>query len=220
MKEDIVKSFNKIALLEDKWDNNQHYQKLLIKEVDNPEGIALDLGCGTGEFTQILSKKVIRVFGIDISPVMIEEARKRHSQENIQYSLQDFDEMDEEIKYDYIVSIATFHHLELELALPKIGRMLKDGGKLIVLDLYQRKGILDILLDCIAVPMNLVLKKLKNKRLSEDPREVEAWKEHSLIDQYMAFSELKNLYQEHLSEDIKIKRLLYWRYLLVYKKKL
>ncbi len=33
MKDEIIQSFNKIALLEDKWDHNQRYAKLLLKEI-------------------------------------------------------------------------------------------------------------------------------------------------------------------------------------------
>lgn len=218
LKEDIVNSFNRIALLEDKWDHNQHYEKLLISEISSSEGNALDIGCGTGEFTQKLSTKVESVKGIDLSPVMIKEAKKRHNEENIQYSIQDFETLDEEVKYDFIVSIATFHHLNLETALPKIKRLLKKNGKLIVLDLYEREGFIDRFLDFIAVPFNYVLKILKNGR-SNDTESAEAWMEHSHLDEYMTYKELTKRYHKHLSQNIKIKRLLFWRYVMVYKKR-
>ncbi|WP_105616356.1 class I SAM-dependent methyltransferase [Vallitalea okinawensis] len=218
MKEDIIKSFNRIALLEDNWDHNQHYKKLLIKEVDNIKGIGLDIGCGTGEFTEKFANKVSMVYGIDLSPIMIEEAKKRHSSKNIKYVVQDFDELDEEIRYDYIVSIATFHHLELQSALPKVKRLLKDNGVLIVLDLYERKGLIDSILDFIAVPTNLIVKRIKCGRFKDNREEIEAWEEHSHIDNYMEYGVLKKIYRQYLSGNIKIKRLLYWRYLMVYRK--
>lgn len=217
MKEDIINSFNRIALLDDKWDHNQHYEKLLIREIRSLEGNALDIGCGTGEFTQKLSTKVKAVCGIDLSPVMIEEAIKRHSGRNIEYMVQDFDELNEEVKYDYIISIATFHHLNLEIALPKVERLLKRNGKLIVLDLYERKGVIDRILDCVAAPINYVLKVLKNDR-AVNAEEVAAWEEHSHLDEYMTYKELSNVYRKYLSQDIQIKRLLFWRYILIYKK--
>lgn len=217
MKEDIIESFNKIALLDDKWDHNQHYEKILLKETIESDGKALDIGCGTGEFTYKLSKKIESVSGIDLSPVMIEEAIKRHSGENIKYSIQDFDQLGEESKFDYVVSVATFHHLNLETALPKIERLLKRNGKLLVLDLYERKGFIDRILDIIAVPSNYIVKMLKNGR-SVDEKEIEAWQEHSHLDKYMTFRELSNIYHKHLSGNIKIKRLLFWRYVLIYKK--
>lgn len=218
MKEDIIKSFDRIALLEDNWDHNQHYGKLLIEEINNAKGIALDIGCGTGEFTEKLSKKVSKVYGIDLSPVMIEEAKKRHLEENIEYTVQDFYELDEEVKYDYIISIATFHHLDLDSALPKIKRILKDNGVLIVLDLYERKGLIDKMLDCIAVPMNLIIKRIKCGKEKESEEEINAWQEHSHIDNYMTYNELSKVYNRLLGVDIRLRRLLFWRYIMVYRK--
>jgi ubiquinone/menaquinone biosynthesis C-methylase UbiE len=219
LKQDIINSFNRIALLEDKWDHNQHYEKLLLKEIKNGDGVALDLGCGTGEFTQKLSRKVKRVYGIDIAPIMIKEAEKRHKTNNITYSVKDFDSLNEDVKYDYIISIATFHHLNLDTVLPKIKRLLNKNGVLIVLDLYERKGLIDRILDCIAVPMDLILKRIKIGKIKVNTEEIDAWEEHSHIDNYMTYNKLKKVYNKYLSKEIKVRRLLFWRYLMVYRQK-
>lgn len=219
MKEDMIKSFNRIALLDDRWDHNRNYAKLLLCEIGTSGGKAIDIGCGTGEFTKRLSEDVTEVTGIDISPVMIQEAIKRNSGENIRYKIVDFDEFEENIKYDYIVSIATFHHLDLETALPKIKRILRPGGKLMVLDLYERRGLADKTLDILATPMNFLVKNFKNGWSKSGSEESEAWKEHSHLDQFMTFSELKAMYSKHLSPNIRLKRLLFWRYVMVYTKK-
>jgi ubiquinone/menaquinone biosynthesis C-methylase UbiE len=218
LKDVIIKSFNRIALLEDKWDHNQHYEKLLIKEIDNNSKYGLDIGCGTGEFTKKLSKKVSTVIGIDISPIMIEEAKIRHLSKNIQYIVQDFDELDENIKYDCIVSIATFHHLNMETTLLKINRLLNENGVLVILDLYDRSGLIDLALDLVAVPTNIILKKIKNRNTKETLEEAEAWKEHSEIDHYMTFKSLRNIYNKYLGNAVKIRRLLFWRYIMIYRK--
>lgn len=218
MKEDMIKSFDRIALLDDKWDHNRSYAKLLLREINTPDGKSLDIGCGTGEFTKRLSKKVSKVTGIDISPVMLQEAVKRNSGDNIEYRKVDFDVIEEDTMYDYIVSIATFHHLNLETALPKINRMLKPGGKLLVLDLYERKGVVDRILDYIALPMNFVVKKINGGWSQIGSEEAEAWNEHSHLDEFMTYSELKSAYKKLLSPKIKLKRLLFWRYVLIYTK--
>jgi ubiquinone/menaquinone biosynthesis C-methylase UbiE len=218
MKQDIINSFNRIALLEDKWDHNQNYGKLLLKQITREMRNGLDIGCGTGEFTKSLSGKMKRVLGIDISPVMIEEAKKRHFQENIKYIVKDFDELDEDQKYDCIVSIATFHHLDLETALPKMRRLLNKDGLLLVLDLYERKGLVDLFLDLIAVPANFVIKRLKNGKRTDNLEEIEAWREHSKIDTYMTYRDLKKIYKKHLVSNVEIRRLLFWRYMVIYRK--
>ncbi|AOT72514.1 class I SAM-dependent methyltransferase [Geosporobacter ferrireducens] len=218
MKDRMIESFNRIALLEDKWDHNQRYSKLLLKEIGAGLEKVLDIGCGTGEFTKKIAIRAKEVVGIDIAPQMIIEAQKRHPAENIKYVLQDFDNLDDHLQYDCIVSIATFHHLSLDTALPKIKGMLKPGGILIVLDLYERRGILDLLLDVIAVPTNLIIKRIMNSSRRINREEIDAWNEHSRLDKYMTIKDIKRIYCRYLGEKVRIRRLVYWRYLAVYKK--
>jgi len=218
MKDRMIESFNRIALLEDKWDHNQRYSKLLLNEMSNGLEKVLDLGCGTGEFTKKVAAKAKDVIGIDIAPQMIAEAKSRHPAENIKYVLQDFDTMEDDELYDCIISIATFHHLSLDKALPKIKKMLKPNGILIVLDLYERRGLLDLLLEVIAIPTNIIMKRIMNgpKRINRE--EIDAWNQHCAIDKYMTIKDLKQTYYRNLGENIKIKRLVYWRYVAIYKK--
>lgn len=218
MKERVIESFNKIALLEDKWDHNQRYSKLLLKEIPHGLEKILDIGCGTGEFTNKVAEKAKEVVGIDISPQMIIEAEKRHSRQNIKYLLQDFDFMDEDERFDCIVSIATFHHLSLDIALTKIKKKLKPDGVLVVLDLYERKGILDLFLNVLAAPTNLLLKRFMNGSKKMNLKEVNAWNEHSNLDKYMTIKELRSIYSQYLGREVKIRRLVYWRYIAVYNK--
>ncbi len=42
--------------------------------------------------------------------------------------------------FDYIVSIATLHHLPLEAVLKKIKKSLKVNGTLAILDLFEQEG--------------------------------------------------------------------------------
>lgn len=217
MKDKMIESFNRIALLEDKWDHNQRYSKLLLKGIDSGSEKVLDIGCGTGEFTKKVAIKAKKVIGIDIAPQMIIEAQKRHTATNINYVLQDFDEMDENEQFDCIVSIATFHHLELKTALPKIKRLLKPGGVLIVLDLYERRGILDLLLDICAVSTSFIIKRVKNGPKRMNLEEIDAWNEHSSLDKYMTIKDLKRAYYTYLGEEVRIRRLVYWRYLAIWR---
>ncbi|HEX3030308.1 MAG TPA: methyltransferase domain-containing protein [Clostridia bacterium] len=217
MKEKVIESFNRIALLEDKWDHNQRYSELLLKKMGHGLDNILDIGCGTGEFTVKAAKRANRVTGVDIAPQMIIEAQKRHQADNIEYILQDFESMKTNVQYDCIVSIAAFHHLQLDIVLPKILGMLKPGGALIVLDLYERKGALDLFLDIIAVPLNIIVKLVKNGRRAKNRAELEAWNEHISLDHYMTIKALKSMYKTYFY-DVKFKRLIFWRYATVCRK--
>ena len=56
----------------------------LIEEGTIPIGMALDLGCGTGEKTIYLAKNGFTVTGVDISKTAIKHARKFAAQAGVQ----------------------------------------------------------------------------------------------------------------------------------------
>jgi len=216
-KQKIINSFDKIALFPDAWNQNRFYHNLLLRFIPKSCKNALDIGCGTGEFTFQLSKVAQRVIGIDISEKMIQEAKKRNLAGNIDYRAIDFDEFETKDQFDLIVSIATLHHLNLEKALVKINSLLRENGILVILDLYDRSNSPWAILDIFALPLNSILSKIKRWSNRVSKEETGAWAEHKLIDRYPAFTEIKRIYSDHLG-NVKIKRLLFWRYLLSYKK--
>jgi SAM-dependent methyltransferase len=57
--------------------------------------------------------------------------------------------------FDCIVSIATLHHLPLELMLEKMKAALKENGVLLVLDLFKAESASDFVLSIPAIPWNL-----------------------------------------------------------------
>ena len=72
----IIKQFDKIASLPDKWDHNRQYQNYLIKNIPKNCNYILDVGCGTGELTKKLVLFGKEIIGIDISENMLHEADK------------------------------------------------------------------------------------------------------------------------------------------------
>jgi ubiquinone/menaquinone biosynthesis C-methylase UbiE len=72
----VIKQFDKIAFLPDKWDHNQQYQRYLVKSISKNCDYILDVGCGTGELTKKLTLFGKNIIGIDISENMLQEAKK------------------------------------------------------------------------------------------------------------------------------------------------
>ncbi|MBR3645786.1 MAG: class I SAM-dependent methyltransferase [Lachnospiraceae bacterium] len=71
------------------------YLKELLTEYGVNDGIVLDMGCGTGSITQILSKAGYDMIGIDNSQDMLNMAmEKRGDDESILYLLQDMREFE------------------------------------------------------------------------------------------------------------------------------
>ncbi len=104
----------------------------------------LDLGCGCGQFSEVLRDKNAEYFGVDASKKLIEIAKKKYPKERFQVanalSLPFPDNY-----FDKVYAIALLHHIpskELRLQiLREIKRVLKKSGFLIltVWNLWQRK---------------------------------------------------------------------------------
>lgn len=92
----------------------------------------VDLGCGNGALSKVLSDKGYRVLGIDASTDMIETAEKLHS--GIKFKVADATEFQLEEKADVIFSNAVFHWIDAdkqETLISNISNQLKMGGKLV-----------------------------------------------------------------------------------------
>lgn len=72
------------------------YVTRLLKEDQVEDGLVLDLGCGTGSLTEILSKSGYEMIGVDNSAEMLEIAREKstRNQSDILYLLQDMREFE------------------------------------------------------------------------------------------------------------------------------
>jgi ubiquinone/menaquinone biosynthesis C-methylase UbiE len=91
----------------------------------------LELGCGTGYFTRELAKLSIQITAIDISPDLIEEARKEVSSVRVDFQIQNAYQMTcENNLFDAIVGSSVLHHLDIEKAVSEMYRILKPGGQI------------------------------------------------------------------------------------------
>jgi len=109
----------------------------LLNNVENKN--ILDCCCGCGFTSVKLAKQRALITGIDISPKMVELAKKNAEFNNVNKSInfkvmsvQDMSFNDD--TFDYVVSLVGLHHLNLELAGKEIRRVLKPGGKAIFLE--------------------------------------------------------------------------------------
>ena len=216
---EVISQFDKIAQLPDYWDHNQQYQKYLLSTLKKTQGLALDIGCGTGELTKKLSSLFKEVIGIDVSPKMIGEAKKRNAFSNIEFINVDVEAYlkKTEQKYDLVISIATFHHLDYAVVLKQVKEKLTINGRLMILDLYKTNTIYEYLLSFIATISNPFMYLLKSGSFSVTREERDAWEHHSQYDKYATIKEIKRISDSILGK-AKIKRHLFWRYTLIYRK--
>lgn len=218
---DVVKSdFNEISQLnEPKWNHNNCYFKQLVNLIPRNAKTCLDIGCGKGELSYMLSGKSEKVIAVDLADKMIEKARLLNSNDNIEYICGNVLDMKiENDSLDVIITTATAHHLPYEWLLCFAKEKLKRGGKLIVLDLVNARSVSDYLIWSIAFFPNVIMNIIKNGKVHKDDAHSKAvWERHGEHDTYMTLNEIRFLADKHIPKAI-IKRKLFWRYLLVWEK--
>ena len=103
-----------------------------------------DLGAGEGTLSQLLAKRARKVIAIDNSPKMVEfgsTLAKKHGFKNLEYRLGDIE--DPPIRKDTvdlaILSQALHHAIHPERAVRAAHRILKPGGRLVILDLLSHR---------------------------------------------------------------------------------
>ena len=80
-----------------------------------PKAVVLDAACGTGRITEVLLRHNFDVTGGDISPAMIDVAKKKCQSitDNFKTIILDLDKPDlPTLSYDLVSCIRLFHHLE------------------------------------------------------------------------------------------------------------
>ena len=96
-----------------------------------PEMSVLEIGCGTGYFTQELAKTGARITAIDISPDLLEQARAKVTASNVTFRLENAYALTfEAASFDAVIGSSVLHHLDVVRALMEFRRVLKPGGLL------------------------------------------------------------------------------------------
>ena len=107
-----------------------------------PPMVIADLGAGEGTFSQLLAQRAKKVIAVDNSEKMVEygaELARKHGVKNLEYRKGDLEDVP--IR-DGTVDLAFFsqalHHAQHpERAVAEAWRILKPGGRIVVLDLLR-----------------------------------------------------------------------------------
>jgi SAM-dependent methyltransferase len=112
------------------WSHNSWYHRLVLRQVPDGAERVLDVGCGAGTLARRLSDVVPHVDAFDRSPEMVAEAR-RAAPADLDVRVADALTVDlPEGSYDAVVSMSVLHHLPLAEALPRMAGWLRPGGVL------------------------------------------------------------------------------------------
>ena len=99
----------------------------------------LDVGCGTGSHLELYQRYKCNLFGIDLSPSMLDIARERLG-DSAQLELGDATEMPyEDDKFDLVIFMLSLHEMSpgtRSAVLNEIKRVLKPDGRLLLIDFH------------------------------------------------------------------------------------
>lgn len=99
----------------------------------------LDVGCGTGTHLELYKRYECHLYGIDLSPSMLELARLRLG-DSARLELGDATRMPyEDRKFELILSMLTLHEMASQTrsrVLSEMKRVLKDDGHILLIDFH------------------------------------------------------------------------------------
>ncbi len=122
------------------WEAVAHFLFLLVP----PSTVAADLGAGEGTISQLLAKRVRKVIAVDNSERMVEfgvKLAKEHGLKNLEFRLGDIEKPPVEPEsVDLVLLSQALHHAEHpQAAISAAHRLLRKGGRIVVLDLLQHQ---------------------------------------------------------------------------------
>jgi ubiquinone/menaquinone biosynthesis C-methylase UbiE len=136
--------FQELAAKYDAWFRTEHGQYVLKYEHETIMQLAnvtagtrtLDVGCGTGIYTQELLKQGATVIGIDVSPEMLDIARYKTQDYGDRISFMQADAAAlpfSDNTFDQVISITAMEFFEQPRScLHEMYRVLKPGGRMVV----------------------------------------------------------------------------------------
>lgn len=106
--------------------------RLLIQAAGlKPDMKVMEIGCGTGLFTELMAETGAHILAIDVSPDLLEIARQRKLPSDlVEFREMRFEEAPVEEPYDAILGSSVLHHLDMFPALKHMFQLLKPGGSI------------------------------------------------------------------------------------------
>ncbi|MEU7068462.1 class I SAM-dependent methyltransferase [Streptomyces sp. NPDC046161] len=132
-------AFDRIADLYAKFAEitEQPYRQWVSRVVCSHGRRAVDLGCGGGQFLDILADRFAQVLAVDVSIRQLEIAQAKHGQGVITYSCRDIRDVtpDRDGRFDLVFSVTALHHVpDLDDTLVRIRNLVAPGGRVVVID--------------------------------------------------------------------------------------
>jgi ubiquinone/menaquinone biosynthesis C-methylase UbiE len=107
-----------------------------------PGARVLDVGCGIGRWSRLLAARGAEVTGVDLSPTMIAEARRRAAtaglSDRCRFLVQDSAQLDAGAPFDLVLGVTVLQHIleprALRAAVERIARHVAPTGRIVLLE--------------------------------------------------------------------------------------
>ena len=189
------------------WNHNTFYHNFILGHLPRRCNSVLDIGSGEGLFSSKLSFSFREVYSLEPDIESINFSKDKYkSLQNIIFISESFLEFDfRNLRFDFIVAVASIHHMNFRESLEKMKGLLNPGGKIVILGLYKESTVIDLLISLAAVIpnyiMNVISTKKKSRMVTTEPT--------------MTISEIKQTAKD-TSSRIGFKRHLFWRYSIIF----
>jgi len=196
------------------WNQNIHYQPVILRAVQPRCGPALDVGCGDGMLACRLAELCTEVTGIDRNDHMIALARERAQERkqahegHLTFVAADFLAHPlPEASFDFVCANTSLHHMDFAAALTTMARVLRPGGNLAVIGLAKLGSLTDLAAEVPAAPVNLFYRAVYHEGNSGAP----------VKDPDMTWDQVRAT-AKTLLPGVRYRRHLLWRYSLLWSK--
>jgi ubiquinone/menaquinone biosynthesis C-methylase UbiE len=194
----------------DYWNHNVHYQPVILRAVPSGCDRALDVGCGDGLLACRLAQRCGSVTGIDSDAHMVDVARQRAKGSHGQVTFVEADFLTHPLadaSFDFVCANTSLHHMDFDIALAAMSRLLRPGGRLAVVGLAANGSAWDWVTGAAGVPAALSYRAIHGEGNPGAP----------VKDPVMTWSEVRSAARRVLP-GVRWRRHLLWRYSLRWRK--
>ena len=195
------------------------HERYLLRHVPRQCDAALELGCGTGEFSRRLASLARKVIALDLSAEMVRVARSRSAgRENIDYVVGDMTTLPlRGGGFDCVVSLNALHHVDTVAALRAMRSALRPGGTLLIADVLDRSGIRNLPLNLLAAAVRVARHMILDRRTQRGALHA-AYKAHGCGESHPTIGQARALVTTELPGAV-VRGHLLWRYTIVWEER-
>jgi cyclopropane fatty-acyl-phospholipid synthase-like methyltransferase len=110
----------------------------IVKSINSGKILALDFGCGSGDFVELLSGEYKTVYGFDISEAIIKKVQNKFREPNIILT-DNLSAIPVENKFDIVLSVTVLQYLskdELNETISLLSQRLSKGGLIVSMEFF------------------------------------------------------------------------------------